>query len=268
MALPFKTPTNQQSFSGLVDAAVMATGKPASLISITQYANNVVRECQALGLFAADLTEVQEIVPVGTDASGAPFTWNVSPLFRSLRTVQYIPGDCNNPAGLGGGTPGPVWPDLILPGKAQRHKLWYYYRSQGFFAFAGAGDNCTINMAQYSWQPQLGYYNQQGVNSASFPGGPYDTRLAYYDIYQSEWMYLQADGVTYENTTGDPTTDAEYQALSSNWLILNWYDLILSGTKSKMWTSAGDPRAGAEYSNYKQMQKLLQNTTQYESEGF
>lgn len=262
--LPFRTPSNEQSFSSLVDNAVMATGKPQSLISIVQYANNVIRECQALGLFAADLQEEQEVVPVGTDASGSPYTWIVPPLFRSLRTVKYIPGD-NYTVGLG--NQGPVWPDLILPGKAQRNKAWYYYRASNYFAFKGAGDNTTINLAVYSWQPILGYYTIPGLITTSFPGGPYSNRLAYYDTQLMAWQYLLVDN-TYADTTGNPATDEQYQTLSSNWLVSSWYDLILSGTKSKTWTSAGDPRAGAEYSNYKQMQKLLQNTTSYEGEGF
>lgn len=261
VVLPFKTPANQQSFSGLVDAAVMATGKPASLISIVQYANNVVRECQALGLFAADMEEVQLLVPQGQDNSGVAYTWTVpGPLFRSLRTVKYIPGTSSQ-------FQGEVYPDLILPGKRQKNKTWFYYRSQNYFAFAGVSDGTTINMAQYSWLPPLGYFAMAGLNTSIFPGGPYDVRLAYYDFILQEWLYLLSDG-TYGITTGDPATDALYQAQSSNWLIQSWYDLILSGTKSKMWTSAGDPRAGAEYSNYKQQQKLLQNTSQYESENF
>lgn len=256
--LPFKTPTNQQSFSGLVDAAVMATGKPASLISIIQYANNVVRECQALGLFADDLVDDALVVP-STQPLDTVFTWTKPYLFRSLRTIKYLPAN---------GLTTDIYPDLALPGKNQKGKFWLYYAVSNYFVFKGVGANDTVATATYYWLAPLGYYAVPGVNTAIFPGGPYDNRLAYFDTGLGIWQYLQADGVTYGATTGSPITDAQYQALSANWMTQAWYDLILSGTKCKLWTSAGDPRAGAEYSNYKQQQKLLQNTHGYESEGF
>lgn len=256
--LPFKTPTNQQSFSGLVDAAVMATGKPASLISIVQYANNVVRECQALGLFADDLVEDTLLVP-STQPMGTPFTWIKPMFFRSLRTIKYLPAS---------GLVSDIYPDLILPGKKQKGKTWLYYSASNYFVFKGVGANDTVATATYYWLSPLGYYAVPGVNTSIFPGGPYTNRLAYFDTILGAWQYLQIDGITYGDTTGNPVTDEQYQIASSNWMTQAWYDLILSGTKSKLWTSAGDPRAGAEYSNYKQQQKLLQNTHGYEGEDF
>lgn len=259
-AIPFKTPANQQSFSGLVDAVVLATGKPASLINIVQYVNAVLQECQALGLFPQDLVEDELTVPSDL-TPGTVYTWDRPPLFRSLRTVKYR---FAYPSGI----EGHVYPDLAPPGKVQHNKPWLYYSAQNYFVFKGVGPNDLIDTATYYWFPVLGYYSVPGVNTSSFPGGPYDPRPAYYDTAAMQWMYLQADGITYENSLPDPTQEPIAQNLTSNWMIQQWYNLIMSGAKNRTFLSAGDPRAGAEYSIYTRLQKLLQNTSGYEGEGF
>lgn len=250
MANPFQTPTNERSFSGLIDAAILATGRPQQLIAAVGFANMVVKECTALGLFARDMVEDGLAVVDGT----APVTMARPAYFRSLRTVKYVNKK--------------VWPKLALPGRKQRDLSDFYYAVDNYFVFSGAGTGETIAMATYYWQKPLGYFGQLGVNTAIFPGGPYDTRPAFYDQDADIWMYLSADGTEYVTTTGDPNVDIARQKLSSNWMTLDWYDLVLSGTKSKMWTSAGDARGSTEYSVYKQFQKILQSSSAYESEDF
>ena len=254
MANPFQTPTNEKSFSGLIDAVVLATGKPQSLVSITQYANAVLRECQSLGLFAQDLIEDSIPVPQSTTNS---VTWDRPPLFRSLRTVKYM--NCKS------------FPELALPGRKQKDLTEYFYASDSYFVFVGVNNSQmadTIAIATYYWFTPLRYFNRLDVQSGVFPGGPYTTRPAYYDVDQAKWLYLNADGTEYVDTLGDATVEAARQRQAMNWMVDQWYDLILSGTKSRVFSAAGDPRATVEYSIYKQQQKILQNTASYEGEGF
>lgn len=248
MAQAFRTPINEKSFSGLIDAAVLVTGKPGSLISITQFANAVIRECQALGLFAQDMTEDTLVVP---DGQSTTYTWNRPSFFRSLRTVKFQNAN--------------VFPKFIQPGRKQLDEEFFYYAADNYFVFSGAKAGENINYALYKWSTPLAYYAQNGVVTTAFPGGPYDVRPAYFDIAEDKWQYWT--GTAYADTTGVPATDAAYELLSMNWLVDQWYDLILAGTKAKMFTSGGDPRAPAAFSDYKNMQKLLQNTSSYESEG-
>lgn len=246
MANPFQTPVTEQSFSGLIDAAILATGKPMQLAAATQFANLVVRECQALGLFARDLIEDALI------ATASPHIWTRPYLFRSLRAVQY-----------------PGWkryPKLALPGRKQGPLCDYFYAADNYFVFAGINSGDTIKIATYFWQKPLGYYGRLGTNTQIFPGGPYPVRPAFYDLNSNQWMYLNTAGTAYVSTTGSPVTDELMQEISSNWLTSDWYDLILSGTKTKIWNSGGDPRGNTEYGVYKQLQKVLQNSTQYEAE--
>lgn len=254
MALPYQTPANEKSFSGLVDAVIMATGKPGSLVNIVQYANTVVKECQSLGLFAQDMIEDAIDVAV-TD--NQPIIWNRPPLFRILRTVKYQ--NCG------------VYPKLMLPGRLQKDQKYYYYAADNYFVFKGTEGQFVsdqIQYAMYRWQPALGYFNQLGVNSAIFPGGPYATRPAFYDLAAAKWQYLNATNDGYVDTTGDPAVDAQRQAVSMNWLIDQWWELILSGTKSKVFAASGDPRGAAEYSIYNQLKATMKNTVQYEGENF
>lgn len=256
MANPFQTPPNEQSFSSLIDDAILATGKPGSLLAAIQHANLCIRECQGLGLFARDLDE--DTLTVDTDP---PFTWTRPPYFRTLRTVKY------NKYINGSNCPREkIFPKFLMPGKIQKEERYYFYAADDYYAFNGVCNGDTIDIATYYWATPLSYYAQLGANTNIFPGGPYPTRLAYYDIDAGQWMYLV--GTEYETTTGNPTTDASYQALSSNWLTTDWRPLILSGTKAKIWNSVGDPRGNVEYSLYKQNQTLLRNTTGREAEGF
>ena len=250
MAQPFQTPPNEQSFSGLIDAAILATGRPGQLTAAVQFANVVVRECQALGLFAQDMIEDSFVV---SDANAA-ITLDRPPLFRSLRTVKYVTAN--------------VYPDLALPGKKQKNKENFFYAADNYFVFKGPTTGEIVAYATYYWSKPLGYYSRLGVSTSIFPSGPYAIRPAYYDLNESKWQYLNADEDGYEDTTGSTSEDEARQKLVSNWLVSSWYDLILSGTKTKIWTSAGDPRGATEYSVYKQLQKTLQNTSAYEGEAF
>lgn len=251
MALPFQTPVNEQSFSSLIDEAIMATGKPGQIISAVQFANLVIKECQALGLFAQDMLEEILAVPPGQTS---PMTWTRPPRFKSLRTVKYSAAD--------------VYPPLALPGKKQKNKTQYFYAADNYFVFSGAQAGETIKFATYYWQARLAYYGRLGVNTSLFPGAPYAVRPAYLDQDTGLWMYLNGTSDAYVTTLGDVTEEALRRTQATNWLVSDWRDLILSGTKTKMWNSSGDPRGNIEYGVYSKMQKTLQNTTAYEGEDF
>lgn len=251
MANPFQTPDTEKSFSGLIDAAIMATGKPGSLIYAVQAANLTIRECQAMGLFARDLIE-DTLIP--TDPTSTTYVWTRPVNFRKLRTAKY--------------TVSRVYPDFILPGKKQAHQCEYFYAADNYFVFSGVPANDTIDIATYYWSTRLAYYGQLGIDTSIFPGGPYQTRPAFYDELLGIWQYLNSDGSEYVDTTGDPDTDAALQKVVSNWLTQDWYDLVLSGTKEKVWRSTGDARGPVEFSSYQTSKKLLQTTSGYEAEGF
>lgn len=253
MATLFQTPSNEKSFSALIDNVVMASGKPQSVISIVAYANATIRECQTLGLFARDL--IEDTISVPSSNTTNQHIWDrPSNLFRSLRTVKYISDD--------------VYPELILPGRKAIGKTYFFYASDNYYVFNGCKPGETIAIAQYFWARRLDYFARLDTNTASVPGGPYTTRPAYYDSLNDEWLYLNSTEDAYVNTLGDTTEEAARRLAAINWLIEDWYDVIFSGTKAKILAASNDPRAATEYSIYKQLQKSMVNTVGLEGEGF
>lgn len=248
MASPFQTPANERSFSSLIDEAILVTGKPGSLISAVAAANLTVRECQSFGLFARDLIEED----ITTDAE--PYVWTRPAYFRSIRAVKY---PC-----IGEHV------SLALPGRIQKNLCHFFYAADDYYVFKGIGTGQVIKLANYYWRKPLVYYGRLGTSTVQYPGGPYASRPAYFDISTDLWMYLNAAGDAYVTTLSDPTEEALRRANATNWLVDDWRDLILSGTKAKLWNSGSDPRGVVEFSAYKQNQTLLRNTVGYEGQGF
>jgi len=262
MASPFQTPQNERSFSSLIDDVISITGKPQSLISIVSYANATIRECQAFGLIARDLVEDELDIPDDFIENTA-FIWTRPQWFRQLRTTKY-PWLSTNPFSYRGD----VFPEFIEPGRKQRDKRYYFYAANNYFAFKGCVPGQTIDVAYYAWARPLLYYAQFGVSTATFPGGPYTIRPAYFDTELNIWQYLNAAGTAYENTTGDPTVDEALQEISTNWIIAEWRDMVLSGTMAKVFARATDPRATTEFAQYKQTQKLFSVANGLAATGF
>lgn len=248
-ARPFVTPINERSFSGLIDRCVLETGKSGALLTAIQYANLTIRECQALGLFASDLLEDRVL------ATDAPFSWTRPTNFRSLRLVQY-------------GTSGD-YPKFRMPGRGKNDDdTSLFYAAGNYFVFNGVVENEYINYAVYLWAQPLRYFSYVGLDTTAFPGGPYTTRRAYYDIDTATWYYLDTDDTTYVTTLGDTDEELLRRNNASNWLVQDWYDLILEGVKTKLFKQFNDERQSASYALYKQGQQVLRNTSGSEVESF
>lgn len=248
MVSPFVTPDNEQSFSSIVDDVIVTTGRAAAIRSIISAANLTVRECQTFGLFARDLLEETFVGDV------VPFIWTRPNYFRSVRTAKYMTS-CE-------------FPKLLLPGKYQDGQSYYYYAADDYYAFVGLQVGETLAMANYYWQKALIYYSRLSQVTTTWAGGPYATRPAYFDQAVEQWMYLNGTNNGYVSILGDPVEEALRRKNTTNWIITDWRDMVLSGTKAKIFKSFGDDRQVAEYSFYKQTQKLFAQTVGVEGEGF
>lgn len=259
MAGPFQTPQNEKSFSGLCDQVIIGTGRSAALLDVIAYANATLRECHALGLFYRDLIEDQLLVGSSTGSQ----IWEPGFGFRKLRTVQYDDSK--------------IYPKYLLPGRQQRAgentydsevPRYYYYAADNYFVFNGVSLSENINYAAYWFPKSFQYYTRLGAtNTAQLPGSGYSTRSAYFDKDDDLWKYLNATGDAYLTTLGDPTVEAARRAKTMNWMVADWYELIMEGTKNKIFNLYGDTRTAASYSMYKSQQKDLVNSSQFESEG-
>lgn len=244
---PFVTPANERSFSGLCDQVALETGRPGNLLTIISKARMTLRECQTLGLFPRDRVEEQ----FTTDAT--PYIWTRPSYFRSVGAAKYMTA-C-------------VYPKLLLPGKSQTEFDYYFYASDDYYVFVNAMLGETLSLLNYYWVKPLLYFSRLGTDTATYPGGPYALRKAYYDLLLDKWQYLNGTNDAYVDTTGNVDTDTLYRKNSSHWLVEDWYDMIVDGTKAKIFALYSDERAPITYGSYKQSQILIQNTVSIEGEA-
>jgi hypothetical protein len=247
---PFKTPQNERSFSALVDRVILETGRQSALLSVIQYVNLSVRECQTLGLFSRDLLEEQ------VTATANPHIYTRPRNYRSLRAVRYDTLD--------------YYPKMRRPGRAVQNASAFYYAADDYYAFHGVQEGEVITMANYYWAKPLQYFGRLGTITTGYPGGPYDNRLAYYDISTDKWQYLNDTSTAYvdEGVIADGEDEEETRRLNAtNWLVDDWWDMILAGAKAKLFKDFKDERATAAYAFYSQMQDMMRNTVGIEAEA-
>jgi len=217
--------TEVNTFSAIVDDTVTRTGRVNLRTDIVSYARVTMRESQSLIKSATDLIEDQ------ITATASPHLWTKPQYFRELTAVRY-PG-IFDPRG------NPIYPKRIQPGKAQRNVDYYFYSSGTSFVFSGVSENTLIDVAYLTWFTKLAYYATVAERPATF------------SLEDDEWSYATA------------TTDEEKEAarnLVTNWLIFDWYDMVLEGTVAKVWKAVGDARAPSSFSLFKSLQKDMVRT--------
>lgn len=133
------------TFSSLIDEAVVVSGRPDRLASMASYLRSTIRESQSLALFAHDLVE-DEITPTAN-----PHIWQVPEVFRTLLAVKYV----DTIDGFED-----RYPQLIPPGRKQRGIDDLYYVSGASIVFSGVDPTVdTIKLAYYSYAKALIYYD-------------------------------------------------------------------------------------------------------------
>lgn len=245
---PFLTPQNERSFSALVDRVILETGRQQALLSVIQYVNLTVRECQALGLFAQDLLEEEVVATANPHIYTRP-----TGRYRSLRAVKY---DQLN-----------YYPKMIRPGRAIEGKQAFFYAADNYFAFHGVSVGESIFLANYYWAKPLQYYGMLGTVTTGYPGGPYDNRPAYFNTLDETWYYLNALETAYVTDLGDDDEEELRQSNAMNWVLLQWWDVVVEGVKAKLFKQFKDERAPAAYAAYSNGLEIFRNTMAVEAEA-
>lgn len=234
-------PVDENTYSAAVDRVVTRSGRPDRIQDIMGYVNQTIRECQALQYFARDLIEDQ-ITPT-TD----PFIWErrVIPYkLRVLRTVRYAPD---------------VYPDFVRPGKKQRDygaetdNPYFYYAASTYFVFAGVTLNQAFDVAFYIYHDRLPYYSEA-------------VRPARYSIENVAWEYL--DGANYVATLGSDALNEAAENKVTNWLLFDWFDVIVEGGLAKIFKNIDDVRSKASFALFKQLQQDILKGEHYETLAF
>lgn len=210
------------TFSSLVDAAMRRTGRPGMSMDVTIYARAAIRECQRLVRSSNDLQEAEWVV----DAS--PYISQKPANFREIVYAE-LPGRLTS-HGV------PVEVVQVQPGRKQANFGAYYYVAGNSLAFSSVEYGALINVAYLTWTQALAYHALE------------TDRPARYDVDTDTWLYASA-------TT--PEEEEAARALTQNWLLESWFELLLQGVCAKIWTGLADDRARAAYAGYKQLQNDL-----------
>lgn len=225
------------TFSSLIDTCMARANRFDRLNDIISYARLTVREIQALGQFQQDVIEDQ-ISGVTVD----PYVWVTPAPFRAMLSVQY--------AGISDEQGNPIYAKYRELGKGQLREEYFYYRSGDSHVFVGhggrAGGSIAINIAYLEYSRSFKYF---AVAS---------DRPAVYDDVTESWTYEASYDL-------NDTTRETARRLVSNWVLFNWFDVLVEGTLAKVYKLVDDSRAGASFSFFERQKKVIQSgeTTAY-----
>lgn len=152
-------------------------------------------------------------------ATATPFIWTKPKRLQRLRTARYSNG---------------VYPKFILPGIPQRDESDLFYSASTYFAFKNVDINSDIDIAYYQFQLRLQYFAVVD-------------RPAVFNFFDETWAY---------DTASTDEQKAAAEALVSNWILENWYDLVIEGAMAKIYKlNANTERAATHFSAFERMRK-------------
>ena len=227
-SVPFNG-TETGTFSAVIDDAIARSARPDRRADIIQWARASMREAQVIAFFERDFIEDQ------ITAVGDPYIWTRPAYFRQMRTVRYPE--------IRDGHGNSVYPRFVQPGRALRNFNYFYYAGTDYFTFAGQSrglPNTTtstfIDLGYYSYFPRLAYYKVAD-------------RPARYSLEDEAWWYK-------DETLDDAGKEAARNRVS-NWMLFDWYELVMEGTLAKVFKTFGDSRAVSSFALFKSYQKDL-----------
>lgn len=224
-------------FSELVDTCVARSGRVDKKTDIASWANLTVQQMTGKHVFEKNM--VEDLLATTAD----PYTWQRPTRWQRLRTVYYQTMD--------------IWPEFVMPGRAQRDKNYFYYGGSTYYVFKGClvGQE-SIKICYYQYPPALKYLDV-------------GKRPAVYHPETDEWEYFDLTGVAgltapYNQNfaSGDPATELQARELVSNWCLMDYQNLTEEGVLAKIFKGVDDQqRAATHYSffetNYREV--FLQN---------
>ena len=213
------------TFPRLIDEAVLKAGRgEKARLQLVSYARASIREAQTEAVFDRDRTETQIL------ATANPHIWTRPQCFRIMETIEYPLV--------------PTFPHFQKPGRAQgRDTDYFYYAAANYFVFTQLEVADPINLSYFTYFQPLVYFAVAD-------------RPARYFADLAQWKYLDGNG-DFVDTLGTTELDEAAQALVTNWLLFDWYDLVLEGTLAKIFKINGDQRAVSSFALFKSFIKDL-----------
>lgn len=216
--------TETGTFSALVEDVRKRSGRMDRTADIVSYARSTMRECTVLGEFSQNTIE-------GTvTATAVPFVLKRPSGFRMWEAIRSPYFSRRNKS---------IYFIEKKPGNEQNtNNPYWFYRAGDSFVFNGLAVNDILTYAYQQYLPKLHFY----ATAADRP--------ATYDLETNLWSY-------HADYTGNDTLNQQAQDLVTNWLLFNWFDMIMEGTLTKLYKTVGDARDKTSFALYKQQQKDL-----------
>ena len=220
------------TFSQMVDEAVAESQRPDLLTQIATYLNQTIREVHFRPDINAPLTyreNFKESTIVA--ASDKSLSWDLPnpALFQRIAGVRY-PGirDSDN---------NPVWAKEKVPGRGLDPNDYFFYRIGSALVFANyGGAGSMVDLGWFEFPNRLKYL-------------PAALRPAQYD----DW-----DGWQYAPAVTTPEMQERARAMTSNWLLLRWHDVLMEGVRAKIYKRVSDEvRQRTSYSLFQQLRQGL-----------
>lgn len=230
-------PTEINTFSAAIDVCLTRSGRPDLVNDLLSHVRTSMRESQVRPgdrqiFFAKDLTETEL-----TNISVEPHTWEPPTGFRVMRAVKYP--DQIDPQN------NQIFVDFVEPGKRQLEFKRYHYFAGSSFIFVGTNAAATniikIGIAYYSYFSILNYFSDVTKRPA---------RYLINDDGTEGWTYHADYDI-------DDTTRTTARNLVTNWMLQNWFDMVVEGALAKAFKIKDDDRASSTFALYKQLQRDL-----------
>lgn len=222
------------TFSQAIDMVALELGRQDSKPALVSYMNQTIRDVHVTNYaggqstplkFGANL--IENVLTANLDDN---YVWPIPNMTRhQLLVAVYYPdiGKYAHPTGAG--------TKLLENGENLDDGL-NVYRSGDNYVFSGYGaTGSQIQVAYYEYPRRLKYYA-----SNANPAAP-----AVYNEDTETWTY----NAPYN--TGIPADEEIARNLCTNWLLMRWQDLIMQGTRAKMYGRLADnDKARVAYSSF------------------
>ena len=225
------------TFSAAIDRVVERAGKSPLREDIASLVRQVIRTNQVLSDFPQDRSETSFIVDV------VPYQWRLPVFFRKIEIVRIMNrfGPRGEPLLFKKSPPGNI--GLISSVIANEKRT--YYRGGDIIAFGGHRSEDTLGVSYFSYLPPM----------ADF-GNELTKRPWRYDLVGQTWVDQRGNYGTLTDGSADPRAESELQA-STNWLLFDWFELVVKGAMSAILNATDDPRGPKIFAEYSALQSAL-----------
>ena len=221
------------TFSAAVDHVVQRAGKSPLRDDVASLARQVIRSSQTLSDFPEDRSETSFVVPT------VPYQWNVPSGFRKIErahltnrlvgTNEYFRFDKLPPGNLGTRPP----------------KGGSYYRGGNVVVFGGHQVGDTIGISYFSYLPPLPDF-----------GEILSQRPWRYDLEAQQWIDQRGNYGLLTDGSPDPRSESPLE-MSTNWLLFDWFELVVKGAMSAILNATDDPRGPRVFAEYTALMTAL-----------